>query len=170
MTNQSSGTGSYLIVPFHPKSGVIGVMTVGIVVTSRAALTSPASNTSSPAKMAAACPMTLSVMGTMTVGTSLMNWSTCASHHHPPALLDSSDVTMDTVSLWARCATGVMTALTTATRRDVVSATLMKEFFRIVQEFLSRIRSFPFFSSLSVCLQLSFSNWCMLSLGKISKK
>lgn len=89
---------SSLVVPCHPKSGVIGVMTVGTAVTSRAAPTSRASNTSSPVRTAAVCPMTLSVMETMTVGTNLMSWSTCASHHHPPAPLDSSDVTMDTVS------------------------------------------------------------------------
>lgn len=79
--------------------GAIDATTVGTAVMSRAAPTRHASSTSSPARTAAAYPTTLSVMATMTVVMSPMSWSTCAAHQHPPALLGSSDVTMDTVSL-----------------------------------------------------------------------
>lgn len=103
------------------KSGVIDVTTVGTAVMSRAAHTRRANNTSSPARTAAACRMTLSATATTTVVTSLMSWSTCAARQHPPAPPQSSDVKMDTASPRARCATGTMTALTTATRRDAVS-------------------------------------------------
>lgn len=80
------------------KLDVIDVTTVVMAVTSRAAPTRRASSTSSPVRMADVCPVILYVMGTMTAETSLMNWSTCATRQHPHALLESSDVTMDTVS------------------------------------------------------------------------
>lgn len=109
------------------KSGAIVVMTAGTAVMSGAAPTSPASNTNSPARMAAAYPMTLSAMVTMTVAMSLTSWSTCATHQHQPVPLRSLDVTMDTVYLRARCATGMTTAPTTVTRRDAVSEGLLKK-------------------------------------------
>lgn len=84
-------------VYLYLKSDAIGVTTAAMAVTSRAAPTRHASNTSSPARMAGAYPATLYAMETMTVGMSLMSWNTCATHQHPPALLESSDVTMDTV-------------------------------------------------------------------------
>ncbi len=127
-------------------SGVIGVTTAGTAVTSRAAPTRRASSTSSPARTAAAFPMTLSAMATMTAGMNLMSWSTCAIPQHPPAPPASSDVTMDTVSPWARCATGTMTVLTTATRRDAVRV-----------DFLLLTISFKLYNSFSVCLLLGVS-------------
>lgn len=139
------------------KSGAIGVTIAGTAVTSRAAPTSRVSSTSSPARTAAACPTTLSATATTTAGMSLTSWSTCATHRHPPAPPESSGVTTDTVSPWARCATGATTALTTAMRRDAVS--VRRSIYNIYNNIL-----LPF-----QFLQC-FSGWCMLPLGEMSKK
>lgn len=79
--------------------GAIDVTTVATAAMSRAAPTRRASSTSSPARMAGAFPRTLCAMETTTVGMSLTSWSTRATHQHPPALLETSDATMDTVYL-----------------------------------------------------------------------
>lgn len=102
-------------------SGVIAATTVETVVMSRVALTSPASHTSSHVRTVAVCPTTLCVMGTMTVGMSLMSCSIYAKRLSPPAPLESSDVKTDTVFPRAKYVIGMMTALTTATKKDVVS-------------------------------------------------
>lgn len=71
-------------------------MTAETAAMSRAAPTNLVSHTSSPARMAVVCHMTLSATETMTVGTGPMNSSTGVVLQLPPAPRESSGVKMDT--------------------------------------------------------------------------
>lgn len=101
--------------------GVTVVMIVETAVMSRAAPISHANSISSPVRTAAASHVISSVTGTMTAGMNLMSWITCAGLQRPPALPETSGVTMETAYRSARCVTGTTTATTTVMRKAVVS-------------------------------------------------